>query len=128
MYGRIAALGGVDLSVPNGVVFGLLGPNAAGKSPLIKALVGALRPMAGTVRVLNLDPLRDGSQLRRQIGYMPHSPALYDDLSARDNIAFFGRAHNMPDPQRQIEAVLEPTHPLAPARDRVHPISRGMPR
>src|SRR5437764_4437501 len=128
MYGRIAALGGVDLSVPNGVVFGLLGPNGAGKSTLIKALVGALRPMAGTVRVLNLDPLRDGSQLRRQIGYMPQSPALYDDLSARDNIAFFGRAHNMPDPQRQIEAVLELTDLVARAGDRVHTVCGGMQR
>src|SRR5690242_14123720 len=93
-YGRVTALRGVDLAVPAGAVFGLLGPNGAGKSTLIKALVGALRPSSGSVQVLGLDPLRDRARLRAVIGYMPQAPALYDDLSARDNVAFFGRAHD----------------------------------
>src|SRR5919206_2131767 len=92
-YGRFEALGGVDLRVPEGVVFGLVGPNGAGKTTLIKALVGALRPSEGEVRVLGLNPLKDRAELRQRIGYMPQGPALYDDLSARGNIAFFGAAH-----------------------------------
>jgi len=68
-YGPITALRGADLTVPAGAVFGLLGPNGAGKSTMIKALVGALRPSAGTVRVLDRDPLRDRAALRQAIGY-----------------------------------------------------------
>ncbi len=93
-YGRVQALRGLDLQVPAGTVFGLLGPNGAGKSTLIKSLVGALRPSAGRVRVLGLDPLRDRASLRHGIGYMPQAPALYDDLSARENVLFFGHAHD----------------------------------
>jgi ABC-2 type transport system ATP-binding protein len=127
-YGRIAALRRVTLAVPQGTLFGLLGPNGAGKSTLIKAVVGVLRPSAGTVRVLDLDPLRDAAEVRRQIGYMPQSPALYDDLSARDNVTFFGRAHSMPAPQRRIDAVLELTDLAARAADPVHTFSGGMQR
>lgn len=127
-YGPIAALCGVDLAVPAGVVFGLLGPNGAGKSTMIKALVGALRPSSGTVRVLDLDPLRDRTALRKTIGYMPQSPALYDDLSARDNVAFFGRAHDARLAPQRVDAVLELTDLGARAGDLVRTLSGGMQR
>src|SRR5690349_24019605 len=96
-YGSFEALRGVELTVPRGSLFGLVGANGAGKTTLIKAIVGALRPSGGSVRTLGLDPLRDRAAVRQQIGYMPQSPALYDDLSARDNVAFFGSAHAVPD-------------------------------
>ncbi len=127
-YGPIAALRGADLTVPAGAVFGLLGPNGAGKSTMIKALVGALRPSAGTVRVLDRDPLRDRAALRQTIGYMPQSPALYDDLSARANIAFFGRAHDTRLAPRRVDAVLELTDLAARATDPVRTLSGGMQR
>jgi len=127
-YGPIAALRGADLTVPAGAVFGLLGPNGAGKSTMIKALVGALRPSAGTVRVLDRDPLRDRAALRQAIGYMPQSPALYDDLSARANIAFFGRAHDTRLAPRRVDAVLELTDLAARATDPVRTFSGGMQR
>ncbi len=127
-YGPIMALRGADVTVPAGAVFGLLGPNGAGKSTMIKALVGALRPSAGTVRVLDRDPLRDRAALRQAIGYMPQSPALYDDLSARANIAFFGRAHDARLSPRRIDAVLELTDLAARADDPVRTLSGGMQR
>ncbi|MDP8948105.1 MAG: ATP-binding cassette domain-containing protein, partial [Actinomycetota bacterium] len=96
-YRRLQALGGVDLGVPEGAVFGLVGPNGAGKTTLIKALVGALRPSEGEVRVLGLNPLEDRAELRQRVGYMPQSPALYEDLPARANVEFFGAAHRVPD-------------------------------
>ncbi len=95
-YGQVEVLRGVNLYVRRGEVFGLVGPNGAGKTTLIKSLVGALRPSGGEVRVLGLDPLADRAELRRRIGYMPQSPALYEDLSARDNVGFFGGAHRVP--------------------------------
>jgi ABC-2 type transport system ATP-binding protein len=127
-YASIEALRGVDLTVPEGCVFGLLGPNGAGKSTLIKALVGSLRPTTGQVRTLGLDPLRDRAALRQQIGYMPQSPALYGDLSARDNVSFFAAAHGTPDLDRRVDEVLAFTELGARAREPVRQFSGGMQR
>src|SRR4051794_31187889 len=127
-YGTIEALRGADLTVPRGSLFGLLGPNGAGKSTLIKAIVGALRPTSGEVRTLGLDPLRDRAAVRSQIGYMPQSPALYDDLSARENIAFFGAAHAGEDLAGRVDAVLAFTELTARANDAVGQFSGGMKR
>jgi ABC-2 type transport system ATP-binding protein len=127
-YGKVEALGGVDLRVPAGTVFGLVGPNGAGKTTLIKALVGSLRPTEGTVAVSGLDPLRSKSRVRQRIGYMPQSPALYDDLSARDNVAFFGAAHHIPNLRKRVAEVLEFTDLADRARDPVHTLSGGMRR
>ena len=127
-YGKIEALRGVDLAVPEGAVFGLVGPNGAGKTTLIKTLVGALRPSDGEVRVLGLEPLKDRSELRQCIGYMPQFPALYEDLSARDNIEFFGAAHRMPDLRGKVEDVLRLIELTARAKDPVHTLSGGMKR
>ncbi len=127
-YGKIEALRGVDLAVPEGAVFGLVGPNGAGKTTLIKTLVGALRPSDGEVRVLGLEPLKDRSELRQCIGFMPQFPALYEDLSARDNIEFFGAAHRAPDLGEKVEDVLRLTELTARAKDQVHTLSGGMKR
>ncbi len=127
-YGHIQALRGVDMAVSAGTVFGLLGPNGAGKSTLIKALVGALRPSAGRVRVLGLDPLRDRARLRRRIGYMPQAPALYDDLSTRDNVLFFGRAHDAHLAPARVDATLALTDLAARAADPVRTLSGGLQR
>jgi ABC-2 type transport system ATP-binding protein len=127
-YGRFEALGGVDLDVPEGSVFGLVGPNGAGKTTLIKALVGSLRPTAGSVRVLGLDPVKNRAELRRSIGYMPQSPALYDDLSARDNVRFFGAAHRVGELSKKVAEILEFTELSDRAKDPVHTFSGGMKR
>lgn len=128
IYGDSTALSGVDLRVPRGAVYGLLGPNGAGKSTLIKALVGALRPTWGEVRVLGLDPLRDRHRLRQIISYMPQWPALYESLSARHNIGFFGAAHGNKDLSRRVEQVLELTDLVDRADDPVRELSGRMKR
>ena len=125
-YGKVIALDGVDLVVTAGTIFGLVGPNGAGKTTLIKALVGALRPTAGAVRVLGLDPLRDKWDLRRQIGYMPQSLALYEDLSARDNILFFSGVHPVDDLPAKVTRILSFTELEDRADDRVATFSGGM--
>jgi len=87
-FGALRALDGLDLDVDEGEMLGLVGPNGAGKTTLIRVLAGLLRPSGGTVRVLGSRPGRD---VAAQIGYMTQSPALYEDLSIRDNLVFFGR-------------------------------------
>jgi len=81
-YGRdVWALRDVSLSIVPGAIVGLVGPNAAGKSTLLKTLVGFERPTSGQVRVCGLDPWRDRDAALRHIGYVPQVPALYRDLS-----------------------------------------------
>ena len=127
-YGRVEALGGAGLSVGRGEVFGLVGPNGAGKTTLIKALVGALRPSGGTARVMGLNPLKDRAELRQRIGYMPQGPALYEDLTARGNVGFFGAAHRTPDLKKKVDEVMHFAELSGRAADPVHTFSGGMKR
>ena len=125
-YGKIVALNNMSLNVPEGTIYGLVGPNGSGKTTLIKALVGSLRPNSGYAKVLGLNPLIDKWQLRKQIGYMPQAPALYDDLSARDNILFFGKAQNVPDLHRKVDEILSFAELTSRANDLVRTFSGGM--
>ena len=126
LYGKVEALKGVDLTVQKGTIFGLVGPNGAGKTTLIKALVGSLKPTSGSIQVLGLDPLKERWELRRQIGYMPQSNALYDDLSARANILFFNRAQPLDDLSSRVDVILQFTELLDRADDHISTFSGGM--
>ena len=126
LYGKIQALNNINLEVPEGTIYGLLGPNGAGKTTLIKALVGALKPTSGEIRVLGLQPLKDKWAIRRQIGYMPQYPALYEDLSARDNILFFGKLQHVKDLEKKVEDMLAFTELTSRVDDPVRTFSGGM--
>lgn len=106
-FGSIKALEDVTLDVPRGKVFGLVGPNGSGKTTLIKAICGILRPDRGSVNVLGIDVLKNRLQVRRQLGYMPQSPSLYEDLSPVENLLFFGGAYNPPGIKKRIRESLE---------------------
>jgi len=125
-YGKLRALNCINLHVPEGSIYGMVGPNGAGKTTLIKALVGSLRPTSGFTKVLGLDPLKDKWKLRQQIGYMPQSPALYDDLSARNNILFFGSAQDVPDLKKETDEILSFAQLTSRADDKVGTFSGGM--
>jgi len=125
-YGKVAALQGIDLAVPQGMIYGVVGPNGAGKTTLIKTLVGVARPTSGTVRVLDLDPLNDKWAVRKTIGYMPQDTALYETLSARDNINFLGKAQPIEDLEQKVDEVIAFTELAHRARDPIHTFSGGM--
>src|SRR5919106_6042282 len=80
------ALAGIDLELPTGGITALVGPNAAGKSTLIKTWVGFEKPTRGSAAVMGIDPWRDRSRALAQVGYVPQSPALYDGLSVEDHL------------------------------------------
>jgi len=94
-FGKQRALDGVTLRVRRGEVYGLLGPNGAGKTTLIRSLVGLVAPEAGTVSVLGQRMPQLGVLAR--IGYMTQQAALYPDLSAEENVHFFGAIYGRVD-------------------------------
>lgn len=97
-FGDLRAVDGIDLSVPSGSFFGFLGPNGAGKSTTIKCLTGLLRPTAGTMRILGVDPLADPIAVKKQVGVVPEDLALFDRLTAAETLTFVGRVHGLPAP------------------------------
>jgi ABC-2 type transport system ATP-binding protein len=93
-YGSQKALDGLSLAIPEGSIFGLLGENGAGKTTTIQALLGLIRPDGGRCNVLGLDPQRSGLEVRKQTGYVPESPVLYDWMTVAE-IGWFAAAFHL---------------------------------
>jgi ABC-2 type transport system ATP-binding protein len=94
-FGSFRAVDGIDLAVPAGSFYGFLGPNGAGKSTTIKCLTGLLRPSAGTMRILEMDPIADPVAVKRRVGVMPEDLALFDRLTARETLTFVADVHGI---------------------------------
>ncbi|MCB1055533.1 MAG: ABC transporter ATP-binding protein [Acidobacteria bacterium] len=88
-YDDVQALAGVSFEVEEGTIFGVIGPDGAGKTTLFRLLVSLLTPDRGRARVDGLDVVRDFRELRRRVGYMPGRFSLYSDLSVAENLNFF---------------------------------------
>jgi len=98
-YGRVAALDGLDLTVPRGEIHGFLGPNGAGKSTTIRLLLGLARPTSGHLSVLGGSPWRDGAELRRRIAYVPGDVSVWPNLSGGESIDLLCRLRGIDDRQ-----------------------------
>ncbi|MES2163737.1 MAG: ABC transporter ATP-binding protein [Pseudomonadota bacterium] len=99
-YGALHAVDGVDLSVAQGEIFGLIGHNGAGKSTLFKMMLGLVAPDAGTIRIHGTAVDGRGFRhTRRQLGYLPENVVLYDNLSGLETLAFFARLKGAPASQ-----------------------------
>jgi ABC-2 type transport system ATP-binding protein len=94
-FGAFTAVDDLSFSVEEGEVFGLLGSNGAGKSTAIRMLCALLTPTSGSARVLGLDVGRDAEALKRRIGYMTQRFSLYEDLTVRQNLRFFGGVYGL---------------------------------
>jgi heme ABC exporter ATP-binding subunit CcmA len=123
-YGDYAALRDIKFNIAEGSALALLGRNGAGKTTLLRILAGLLKPSRGSVKIGDADARQETA--RRRIGVLGHSISLYDELSAIENLRFFGRLYGLADPDRRAEEWLERTG-LERVRDGlVREFSRGM--
>jgi len=118
------ALRGLDLRVEAGTAFGLIGPNGAGKTTFVKAILGIVRPTAGTARLLGGDP--DDPRIRRRVGYLPERLQLPPALDAREVLRSVARLKRAPGGGKEGERLLETVGLARDAHRRVGTYSKGM--
>jgi heme exporter protein A len=123
-YGERVALQGVTLELPRGATLAVFGANGAGKTTLLRVLATLLKPHAGEARVLGRALPREGWAVRGRIGLVAHEPLLYRDLTARENLRFHARLHDVA-PAR-AERLLEAVGMRRRADEPVRALSRGM--
>ncbi len=127
-FGGIAAVDGLDLEIARGEIFGLVGPDGAGKTTTIRILCGLIEADAGEAAVAGCDVAREGDELRRRIGYMSQRFSLYGDLTVAENLRFFAGLHGVPRAGRagRTDELLAFSR-LGPFRDRLaQNLSGGM--
>jgi len=125
-FGGKMALQGIDLDIAEGEFLTLVGPNGAGKTTLIRILATLTRPTKGSVRIAGCDLVGQGAEVRRRIGLASHQTLLYDDLSAEENLRFYGRMYEVADLEERITALLERVGLEHRRHDLVRTFSRGM--
>jgi len=118
-------LRGVDLFLDQSECMALLGANGAGKTTLLRILAGLVKPSAGCVCVGGLDIERDAQQLRRVVGFVAHQPYLYDELTALENLLFFGRMYTVKQARERASELLQRVGLAKRAGERVAALSRG---
>jgi ABC-2 type transport system ATP-binding protein len=116
-YGAVAALDALTFDVTEGEMFGLIGPDGAGKTTTIRLAGGLLRPTAGTIRIFGRDPVADHRAITGEVGYLSQRFSLYGDLSIDENIAFFAEIHGVAGYQAARDRLLDMTQ-LTPFRNR----------
>lgn len=99
-FGSVQAVTDVSFRAPDGRITGLLGPNGAGKSTTLRVLYTAIAPDSGSATVDGIDVRRDPLEVRRRLGALPHGAGLYNQLTARENIAYFAAMHGVPKSER----------------------------
>lgn len=125
-FGRLRALDSISLDVATGSSTALMGPNGAGKTTLLRLCATLIAPTSGSLRVLGLDPQRDGPRVRAGIAVLGHESHLYGDLTAEENLSFTARLHGIDDAAARIDAALERIGLRAAARRPARTFSRGM--
>jgi ABC-2 type transport system ATP-binding protein len=127
-YADIVAVDYIDLDVKHGEVFGLLGPNASGKSTTLKMILGLVEPDSGSVKVLGIDAKEDPVAVKRQIGYVPETPRLYEFLTGLEYLDFVGDIYAMELSEKKvrIEEHLEALDLEGREGDMISSYSQGM--
>ena len=129
-FGEITAVDRISFTAEAGAIFGLLGPNGAGKSTTIGCISGLLKPTSGQVKVLGHNVVHDGKAARSSLGVVPQELALYEDLSATNNLSYWAGAYGLSGDElkKRVQEVLDIVGLLDRAREPVKKFSGGMKR
>jgi lipooligosaccharide transport system ATP-binding protein len=129
-FGEFAAVKGVSFSIERGESFGFLGPNGAGKTSTMRMISAVSKPTSGSLSILGLNPLTDGSEIRGRLGVVPQEDTLELELSVRLNLEMFGRYFDIPRQvlRERADELLEFTQLSERANDKVDDLSGGMKR
>ncbi len=125
-FGNFEALRGIDLNIGKGEFFTLFGPNGAGKTTFIKLLATLVKPTSGTLTVSGHDTKKEADKVRKVTGVISHDPYLYENLSAFENIKFFGTLYEVRDIDRRARDVIDQVGLGKRMHDLVRNFSRGM--
>ncbi len=120
VFGSTMAVNGLDLEVKRGELFGLVGPDGAGKTTIMRLLAAIMTPTSGDARIVGLSILKDGEQIKERIGYMSQRFGLYEDLTVMENIDFYADLYGVPSRERpgRIERLLSFSN-LTPFKERL---------
>jgi lipooligosaccharide transport system ATP-binding protein len=129
-FGEFTAVDGIDIDVQRGEAFGFLGPNGAGKSSTMRMIGCVSPPSAGTLRILDLDPVRDGPRIRARLGVCPQLDNLDQELTVRENLTTYARYFGIPRrvARERTAELLEFVQLAERATSKVEPLSGGMKR
>jgi len=129
-FGDLVAVDGIDFDVPRGQAFGFLGPNGAGKSSTMRMIGCVSPPSGGALRILGLDPVRDGAEIRSRLGVVPQEDTLDFELTVRENVVIYGRYFGLSrrELQERADRLLEFVQLDERAGSKVEPLSGGMKR
>ncbi len=117
-YGHLVAANDVSFTVRRGEMFGLIGPDGAGKTTTLRVILGLLAPHDGRVRTCGLDPWKDKDELSKRIGYLSQRFSLYGDLTVDENVAFFADIHGVRKAKARGEELLDMLR-MTPFRNRL---------
>jgi heme ABC exporter ATP-binding subunit CcmA len=124
-FGLKTVLRGIDLAACSGESVALMGANGAGKTTLLRILACLTSPSSGSARIDGWDSGRDAQRVRRLVGFVAHQPYLYDELTAEENLLFFGKMYAVKDARERAVQLLRRVGLEKRARERVGVLSRG---
>lgn len=125
-FGHKTVLRNLDLQVAQGEFVALLGPNGAGKTTLLRIMASLSRPTLGNVSIGGYSLPDQAASVRQRLGVVSHLPLLYGDLSAEENLRFYGRLYDIPAIEQRVNVVLEMVGLTGRRKDLVRTFSRGM--
>jgi heme exporter protein A len=125
-FGHLTALQNIDLTIPEGQAFTLFGPNGAGKSTMLRLIATLGKPSSGDILVHDINVSNNPETVRKNIGLISHQTLLYDDLTAPENLAFYGKMYGLQNLNQRIDEVLRAVGLEHRQNDRVRNFSRGM--
>lgn len=127
-FGSTLALQSLDLRIEPGEIVGLLGPNGAGKTTTLRVLTGMIQPTSGSARVAGFDVVNDPVEVKKRVGYIPETGALFEHLSAQEYLDLIATLHKIEDEQAEtrIEKLLRLFGLLEDRTKRMHTFSKGL--